>query len=64
MEEIDQVKGDLIYWHCTEELKMHFVKVLPSPTSAGNKRKAEETKGKGSAKKPSAGAAKKGVFKR
>ena len=43
---------------------MHFVKVLPSPTSAGNKRKAEETKGKGSAKKPSAGAAKKGVFKR
>merc|ERR1711962_700495 len=41
-----------------------FFKVLPSPTSDGNKRKAEDSKGKGSAKKPSAGAAKKGVFKR
>jgi flap endonuclease-1 len=41
-----------------------FFKVLPSPTSGANKRKAEESKGKGSAKKPSAGAAKKGVFKR
>jgi hypothetical protein len=39
--------------------------VLPSPTSGGNKRKAEEAaKGKGSAKKASAGAAKKGAFKR
>lgn len=47
----------------TEEV-MHHVKVLPSPTSGANKRKAEESKGKGSAKKPSAGAAKKGVFKR
>lgn len=42
-----------------------FFKVLPSPTSTGNKRKAEDTKGKGSAKKASgAGAAKKGAFKR
>jgi len=41
-----------------------FFKVLPSPTSGANKRKAEDSKGKGSAKKPSAGAAKKGVFKR
>ena len=39
-------------------------KVLPSPTPGANKRKAEDSKGKGSAKKPSAGAAKKGVFKR
>ena len=41
-----------------------FFKVLPSPTPGANKRKAEDSKGKGSAKKPSAGAAKKGVFKR
>jgi len=40
-----------------------FFKVLPSPTSGGNKRKAEEAKGKG-AKKGAAGAAKKGAFKR
>lgn len=36
-----------------------FFKVLPSPTNAGNKRKAEDTKGKGSAKKAATGAAKK-----
>merc|ERR1719357_123883 len=41
-----------------------FFKVLPSPTPGANKRKAEDSKGKGSVKKPSAGAAKKGVFKR
>jgi len=40
-----------------------FFKVLPSPTPNANKRKAEESKGKGSAKKPALGA-KKGVFKR
>jgi len=39
-----------------------FFKVLPSPTSAGNKRKAEDSKGKGA--KKVAGAAKKGAFKR
>jgi len=41
-----------------------FFKVLPSPTSGGNKRKAEEAKGKGAKKGVGAGAAKKGAFKR
>merc|ERR1712059_157589 len=38
-------------------------KVLPSPTSANNKRKAEDKSGSAK-KKGAAGAAKKGVFKR
>jgi len=41
-----------------------FFKVLPSPTPNANKRKADDAKGKGSAKKANTGAAKKGVFKR
>lgn len=40
-----------------------FFKVLPSPTSANNKRKAEDKSGSAK-KKGAAGAAKKGVFKR
>ena len=41
-----------------------LAQVLPSPTSGGNKRKADEMKSKASAKKGAAGAAKKGAFKR
>merc|ERR1711890_116637 len=37
-----------------------FFKVLPSPTSAGNKRKAEDTKGKSNAKKSAGAGGKKG----
>jgi len=37
-----------------------FFKVLPSPTSDGNKRKAEDSKGKSNAKKVAGGIAKKG----
>jgi len=58
----------LITWfvlHVWSSLQLSLLsKVLPSPTPGANKRKAEDSKGKGSAKKPSAGAAKKGVFKR